>query len=345
MRVIIGMGHPAHFHLFKNIIDNLILNKIDYLIVFQQKDILENLLELSGYNCTKILSRNKDNLIKKLIKYLKSLLLLNKIVKRFSPNIMIGSISQLAHIGYLRGIDSYFTAEDDFRYTWIQGIITYPFITKILAPTPTDVGPFKYKKEGYEGYHKLAYLHPEYFIPNNKLIDRPTVGNKFILIRLVSLDAYHDLNKKGLSINDLRVLIPFLENYGRVFITSESELPNEFKQYTLKINPLHIHHYLYFADLFIGDSQTMAIEASLLGTPSVRINSFYNKINVIHELELKYQLTFSFPPNSINYVLEKLKIILETPKNIFQERKQKLLADKIDTTKFLFDYITNSYNY
>lgn len=339
MKIVIGMGHPAHFHLFKNVIDNLIINKIEYLVVIQQKDILEELLKLSGFNYTKILIRGNPSLISRIGKYLKSLYTLHKTIHHFSPDIMIGSISQLAHIGFFNGIKTYFTAEDDFRYTWVQGLLTYPFITRILAPTATNVGPFAYKKTEYKGYHKLAYLHPDHFTPDESKIDRSLVGERFIIIRLVSFNAYHDINHRGISKEDLHILIPYLEKYSKVFISSEKALPQEFAQYALTINPLDIHHYLYFADLFMGDSQSMAIEASLLGTPSVRVNSFYNKISVIDEIENKYQLTFSYPPNLIKHVIKDLEKILILPKSIFHERRDKLLADKINTTQYLTKFI------
>lgn len=42
-------------------------------------------------------------------------------------------------------INHLFLGEDDFNYTWLQGIVTYPYVTKILVPNVTNVGPFKYK--------------------------------------------------------------------------------------------------------------------------------------------------------------------------------------------------------
>ena len=42
------MGHPAHFHLFKNVIINLIKCKHSVYIIIKKKDILEELLKNSG---------------------------------------------------------------------------------------------------------------------------------------------------------------------------------------------------------------------------------------------------------------------------------------------------------
>ena len=40
-----------------------------------------------------------------------------------------------------------------------------------------------------------------------------------------------------------------------------------------------------FASLYIGDSQTMAAEAGVLGVPFVRFNDFVGRIGYLRELE------------------------------------------------------------
>ena len=49
----------------------------------------------------------------------------------------------------------------------------------------------------------------------------------------------------------------------------------------------------------------MAVEASVLGVPSVRYNSFYRKSSVLDELEYKFGLTFGFHAGAENE-LEKM---------------------------------------
>ena len=47
-----------------------------------------------------------------------------------------------------------------------------------------------------------------------------------------------------------------------------------------------------FASLYIGDSQTMAAEAGVLGVPFVRFNDFVGRIGYLRELEDVYRLGF-----------------------------------------------------
>ena len=70
----------------------------------------------------------------------------------------------------------------------------------ILAPTITDLGKFNNKKIGFNSYKELAYLHPDHFVPNTEKIKEFNPKLKpYFMIRLVALNAYHDINKKGLS--------------------------------------------------------------------------------------------------------------------------------------------------
>ena len=66
----------------------------------------------------------------------------------------------------------------------------------------------------------------------------------------------------------------------------------QFEKYRIKINPLDMHHVMAFASLYIGDSQTMAAEAGVLGVPFVRFNDFVGRIGYLRELEDVYELGY-----------------------------------------------------
>jgi len=57
-----------------------------------------------------------------------------------------------------------------------------------------------------------------------------------------------------------------------------------------------IHDLLAFADCYVGDSQTMATEAAVLGTPAVRTSAFVgdDDMSNFRELETEYGLLQSF---------------------------------------------------
>ena len=344
MKVLIVIGHPAHFHLFKNLIDKLQNNGHRVKIAITEKDLLTKLLEENNYEYVIISARKKnENIIDKAIKIIKSSIKLNRLVDEFKPDVMAGCLTQMALISRLRRVPSFFIGEDDINYTMLQGIITYPFIFKIIAPELTKVGFFKYKKIGYCGFQKLTYLHPNCFESNLGIIPEINNNRPYFLFRLVNLNAYHDKNILGLSESILDRIIERLQLIGTIYISSENSLGEKYHKYKLPIKTSHIHHLIYFADIYIGDSQSMAVEAAMLGTPSIRFNDFAGKISVLEELEHKYQLTFGIKPSEPEKLFQKIEELLATPdlKAEFQKRRQKMLDDKIDVTAFMVWFIEN----
>jgi predicted glycosyltransferase len=341
-KILFGLGHPAHFHLYKNIIKKLLVNGARIKIVISDKDILKNLLDNSGLPYERIaITMPNETVISKAKKLLKSTQTLLKITKKFKPDILIGCLSQLAWVGFYKRIPSIFNAEDDINYTYLQAFITYPFVKHIMSPEPTNIGFFSKKKISYAGYHKLAYLHPNCFQADKTIVYSSIPNEKFVIIRLVNLNAYHDINAKGISQELLLKLIAALEKFGNVYITSETPLMDEFKRYRLKINPSEIHHFLAEASLFLGDSQSMAVEAALLGTPCIKYNDFAGKISVLEELEKKYKLTIGLSTTQESELFKSIEHLFSTPDQVFSERKEKLLNDKIDVTAFMVWFIEN----
>lgn len=344
MKFVFAMGHPAHYHLYKNTIRILSERGHTIKVVVSQKDILIDLIETSEFDYEVIASsKPNETLLQKGHKLFESSIKLYRICKEFKPNLLAGCLSQIGVIGRLLRIPTVFNAEDDIDYTLLQGLITYPFVSYILSPRPTNVGYFSYKKIPYEGYHKLAYLHPNQFAPDFNTVEKEIGADDFVLIRLVNLNAYHDINVKGITENILRRLIALLEKKYNVFITSEKPLSDEFKKFELHIKPEEIHHFLYFTSLFIGDSQSMAVESAVLGTPNLKFNDFAGRINVLNELEKEFKLTKGISANDANLLQdEACKMVnSEHLRADHQANRKKMLECKIDVTRFFVWFFEN----
>jgi uncharacterized protein len=224
-------------------------------------------------------------------------------------------------------------------------MLAHSFAKHIVTPSECDTGKWTYKNIKYKGYQKLAYLHPNYFKPDKAIVEKYfSLDRPFFIIRLAKLKAHHDAGISGINQAVLEKIIALFESKGKVIISSEAELPMDFQKYQLKINPAEIHHFLFFADLFIGDSQSMAVESAILGTPNIRVSSFSGRISVLEELEHEYGLTFGIKPNDELKIFEKINEFLNTKgiKDIFQDRRKRMLHDKIDVTRFLI-YLINEY--
>ncbi len=343
MRILIFLSHPAQFLFYKNTVSELKAKGHKVFLLIKTKDILAELLDESGLEYYNIIPKARGNSkLSILLNLFKRDWKLFNFVRKRKIDILMGSDASLAHVGKLLNIPCITTLEDDYDVIKVLAKFTYPFTTTILAPEVCDVGKWQHKKISYQGYMKLAYLHPSQFVPdrNRVMID---ASQPYFLLRLSGLSAHHDFGIKGLSDALLKEVITKLEQKGRVLISSEKILSPEYEQYRLKIPLSDIHHYLYYAQMLICDSQSMAVEAAVLGTPGIRISSFSGKISVLEELEHTYHLTYGFDPANENGILSRLEELLNSTdlKQRYQANRQKMLAEKINVTPFLVWFIEN----
>ncbi|MCR4849229.1 MAG: hypothetical protein K5920_10340 [Bacteroidales bacterium] len=347
MNILIQLSHPAHFHLYKHLTQHLMRDGHQVFILIKTKDILEDLLKASGLPYFNIL---KEAHRKHRIGVLWDLFVRDwrilRFVRQHHIDLLTGSTVEVAQVGWLARKYRVNTGEDDMKVVPLFQKMAGPFIQTLLSPVTCDNGKLEPKSVKYAGYHKLAYLHPNQFTPDKSVVDRYFSSDKpYFILRFAQLKAYHDIAAEARGINTAvaQRLIDLLLPHGDVYITSERELEPQFEKYRLQINPLDIHHVLAFAKLYIGDSQSMAVESAMLGTPSLRFNDFAGKIGVLEELEYKYGLTFAIPTSEPQRLYDKVEKLLSMPdlKEVFQQRRQKMLSEKIDVTAFFTWFIEN----
>ena len=337
MRVLFDLGHPAHVHYFKNLIKLLKKNGNQVLIVAREKDVTHSLLR--NYKIP-YLSRGKGSktLSGKLFYLFKANFQLYKYSIVFKPDLFISFASP-----YAAQIANYFNkphiAFTDTEHAKL-GIASFlPFTDTIITPK-TFKGNLGHNHIKFDGYMEDTYLHPKYFKPNKNILKKLNIGNqeKYVVLRLVSWDASHDIGQKGFRIDTLVKLIAEIKNHARIFISAENKIPKIFKKYQLSINPTEIHDVLSFAELFIGEGATMASECAIMGTPSIYINSL--SAGTLEDQEKKGILSMF---KSSNGLVEKSREILMNPKSK-KETKQKsidLFKNKIDINIFFYWLISN----
>lgn len=339
------LGHPAHFHLLKNTIQNLQNKGHETFILIKKKDVLENLLSGSGFKYKNILSKERKKSIPSFI--YNSMIRGSKILYyslKNRPDMLIGTSVEITHVGKLLKIPSIVLNEDDSSVVPLFTYLSYPFADEILTPKSTDNGRWDKKSVKYQGFQKLAYLTPKYFQPKRENIEHLFKNSeRYFILRFAELSAHHDYGKKGITTEVAREIIKKLEKKGSIYISSERELEPEFEKYKININPVDMHNALYFSDLYIGDSQSMATEASILGTPSIRFNDFAGELNVLETLEKKYKLTFAYKTNLVDQFLAKIDELLNYPnhKEEWRRRSEKFISDNIDVTEFYTWFFEN----
>lgn len=342
-KILFYFGHPAQYHFAKNAIRQLINDGHEVCILIKTKDMLEDLVSDDGLEYINIQpNKHKSNIFSLAIATFERVGRVIKQCRVFCPDILIGPDASVAQAGWLLDIPCLIFGEDDVAVIQNLARVTYPFATKIFSPNVCDLGKWNKKKIGYEGYMKLAYLHPDYFTPKRSIVEKYIKLDKpYFLLRFARLSAHHDGGIKGINDQIAQRLVDTLTPYGNVYISSERPLQRQFEQYRLNIEPKDIHHLLAFATILIADSQSMTIEAAMLGTPAVRFNDFVGKIGVLNEVEQKYHLAEGVTTDRPEQLFATINQMLQTEnlKEEYQRRRQVMLKDKIDVTKYFVSVI------
>jgi predicted glycosyltransferase len=342
--------HPSKFHVFRPTINALKDRGHEIEVLITSKDVLEDLVRSEKWRWTNIFPEGRkmngvSPYISSTINLFRTIWRLYLHTKNKKYDLFITD-DLLVYIGKLKKVPTIVFNDDDIQVVK-QFAIIMAMADHILAPDITDLGRYNKKKIGFPSYKELAYLHPNYFVPDKSvLLEFNPNQKKYSIIRVVSLRAYHDVGKKGLTDIQILEIIGILEIVGDVFIVAERPLPNSLEKYRIKLSPEKILHALAFAEIFVGDSQTMTSEATILGVPSFRCNDFVGRISVVDEKETRYQLSFNFVTKDYSKMIEKLSDFVSHSgfKSSFQKKREKLISEKIDLTKFMIWYFENYHN-
>ena len=342
MNILFDINHPAHVHFFKNLMWALDNRGSTIFITARGKEITTYLLESYGFQFEVVSTIGKG-----IIGLTRELLLHQREVYRILRKneidivLSIGGTFNVHACKFLHIPSLVFT---DTEHAKFQNTVTFPFATKIITPYcyRDNIGK---KQIRYNGYHELAYLHPNYFTPDASILDLLDVGKdeKYVIMRFVSWAASHDIGHSGLSLEMKRKAVKEFSKYAKVFITSEAPLPNDLEKYKIKIPPERIHDAMYYATLLYGESATMASECSILGTPAIFLDN--DGRGYTDEQEKVYGSVFNFTESREDQA-ESIKrgvnlLESENIKEDWRQKRQKLLKDKIDVTKWMTDLIIN----
>jgi predicted glycosyltransferase len=204
----------------------------------------------------------------------------------------------------------------------------------------------------------MAYLHPNYFHPNEKVLEQAglEVDEVFSVVRFVGWSSSHDINKRGFSESGKVRLVEELRKHGRVFISSEEPLPEEIQAYAYHLPKSMMHHLLAYASLYVGESATMASESAILGTHALYVAPVGR--GYTDEQEDRYGLVYNYIDQDENLAINKagellsredLKLLAdkkagellsrEDLKLLADKKRNRMLEEKIDLTSWIVDFI------
>jgi hypothetical protein len=334
----VDIGHPAHVHFFKNFVHEMEKRGHEFLVTARDKDVALQLLKAYGIEHTVVgrIGKTKVGLISE---WVRRDWKIYSIAKKFRPDVLTGIHNPcMAHVARLIGAKSIIFTETE--HATIANLVTFPFSDVVCTPScfKKDLGK---KQLRYNGYHEIAYLHPKYFKPDDSVLDELGLdeNDRFTVIRFVSWGASHDIGQTGIDLATKRKLVEEIRKHGRIFITSESPLPEEFEKYRIVLSPEKLHDLLHYASLCIGEGGATATEAAILGTPSVLVATWAQHCGTYDDLSAGHDLisTFSDPIPAFARALELIRD-LDTKKR-WQEKRDNMLAGKIDVTEFMVNLV------
>ena len=192
MNILIDIAHPAHVHLVRNAYFEL--KKKGHTIFVTTKQIPSAIELLEKYNIPYIhIGGKKDSLRGKAVLQLMYNLKIWWLVLRKNIKISFSSSITPAHISKLTGLHSIIFDDDDDEVEPLFVKWGHPFADVVLSQACT-IRETK-KMIPYDGYHELAYLHPNRFSPDISVLDEIGLkqGDVYFILRFNAFKAHHDV--------------------------------------------------------------------------------------------------------------------------------------------------------
>jgi predicted glycosyltransferase len=345
IRVLFDVGHPAQVHLFRHVIAELQGQGHTTLVTSREKEVTVDLLDAFDIE-HRVLTARGDSLGSLVIELLARERRLLAAAREFRPDVIVSRLGPVpAHVSTMVGCRHVAVNDTHIDARWLRLLyfwLTLPFVDTVCAPDSFEM-PIAARKRRPLDFQELAYLHPSYFEPDPAVLREHGIDPAlpFFVVRVAGWDAYHDVGHAGLSPVGLRRLIDILSGQGRVFLSVENDLPADLERYRLPTDPEDIHHVLYYADLYVGDSGTMSTEAAVLGTPAIRTNSMVGEDDepVFQALEHQYGLLRSFADE--DEALRNVEDLLQAgiDRIDYRSRRDRLIAEQPDVTERLVETI------
>lgn len=310
----------------------LIKNGHDVIITARKEDTLIELLKYSNLNYI-LLPRKAKKFIGLLFELISRSVKLFLISRRKKIECYFGMsiLSIIIANFFKRKPVILFTEQEDMG---LKSKFVFKFANKIFTPIFFN-GNLGEKHEKFNSLLQLSYLHPKYFSPDKKIVERflkiKIDKQKYFILRFCDWNASHDLNQKGFSKITKYKLINFLTKFGKVFILDESN-NKDFQSYKPNIPENMIHHFLAFSSLNITETTSISIESGLLGVPVVRCSTLVNTRKggaaIFEKLE-QNNLVYSFKEE--NEAFQKvIEIVEENKSKIYWIKNRDKFIEQFD---------------
>ncbi len=333
MRVLFDVGHPTDVNVFRNVIKKLEKEGHSTKVTARDKENTVELLKTYGLDYE--VSPHYKGMLNKALGLPRADYFVYKVAKKFSPDVFISAgTPYAAQVSKMLGKPH--IAFPNTEHAKLAIYLSKPFTDLICTPTffKRDFGK---KQKRFNSFNELTYLHPNYFTPDESIVEKLGLQkDSYVLIRFSALDSHHDLSAKGFDFKSEEEVLEFIEKieeFQRVVITSELKMGSKFEKYKLNVPSDKWHDFLYYATMYIGEGAKTASEGAILGVPAIYVSN--TKRGYLDELEERYDMAYTIPDKDM--ALNKARSLLnqDNLKEIWRSKRDKLLKDKIDTVEFI----------
>ncbi|NVO08495.1 MAG: DUF354 domain-containing protein [Bacteroidales bacterium] len=326
MNILFDLLHPADVNLFKNAIYNLSKEGYKVYLTYRQRGVLDLIAksELPEFDIVS-LGVHRKSLFGKIFSIIQREVLAfrflrkNKIKLVACQGLTCGVACKLLGVKILHYDD-----DSEYRITFLLG----KWFSDIdVMPDFMPVNGKNFLK--YKGFKELAYLHPDYFTPNEEILaDYGLQANGYVFIREISNVSVNYLNRQGL----LPEIVKYLKEKNiKILLSIENkELVNDFKEscIILKEPIKHLYSLIYHSRFVISSGDTMAREACLLGNPCIytggrimQANKKFTDIGVMLKIE------------GVEQVYKTIDMIMDTSiKQRAREKMVELIRNEFEDT-------------
>lgn len=339
LRILVDVAHPHHVHMFRNLVHRVRAEGGDAVVAARDKDVTLDLCRAHDLPWVRVSGPWPGGALGLAGELLLRTLRIAGLTRRFRPHALVGTSLSVGPVGHLTRRPSFVFSEDDSHIVPLFSRLAYPFCHYVVTPAALAHEAHGRRHLTYRGYQELAYLHPAHFEPDRRALRELGIDPErpHFVLRLVALRGHHDTGARGLPLEATRELVRRLALRGRVLITSEAVLRPEFEPYRFSLPAERLHDVLATAALYVGDSQTMAVEAAVLGVPGIRCNSFVGRISVLEELEHRYGLTRGILPEDSKLLLATVDEWLARGGELrreWQQRRARMLEECVDLSEW-----------
>lgn len=329
MNYIFELNHPKHYYQFKYVMSILREKGHGIKVLARDKDVLLKVLDEEAVDY-EVFGAHKDSITGKIFSSFSIFGNYKRIAKRFQPDVIVSKAS-LYGVLVARALKCRSCIFPDSEVVALTNKVVAPLASRIITPEPfaLDYGP---KHQRIKGLFEDCYLSPDVLAIDDAFPEKNGLKRPYAILRFVGWSANHDINNNGFTLEEKVTLAESIGKYMTVYISSEKELPPELSAYRLSTPAAQIHQVLANADLYVGDSQTMATEAALLGTPAIRSNSFVGEgdMSNFKMLEIKYGLLLNI--RDFSRVLDEAAYFAKTSRKEEWQKKRTAYYESVGNT-------------